>query len=371
MTIRIFALCCLFAVPARAATEPLDLFTGTGKAPRHTYRIPTLSVTKRGTLLAFAELRKNNASDTGDIDTVVKRSSDGGRTWSDETVVLDLGDATIGNPCPIVDPVSGRITLIATWNRLPESKIAPGFGEDSRRLWVTDSDDDGLTWSAPRNITEQVKQPTWSWIASGPCSGIVLEHGPHRGRYVVGFNHRETAVNAAGYYAHVIYSDDSGKTWNSSKSFAARNTNECEAVELADGSVMLNTRNHGAPLHARSVAVSTDGGETWEETHLDPALPEPQCMGSIKRLRMATAGEPAVLLFSNPASATSRANLTLRASFDEGKTWPRALLVKPGDAAYSHLAVLPDGKIALAYETEGYKRIVFQTFELSDLKDVK
>jgi sialidase-1 len=353
----------LLLLPVSAVAEPLDLFAGTGKAPHHTYRIPTLAVTKQGTLLAFAELRRNSAYDSGDIETVLKRSTDGGKTWSAEKVIQDFGTDTIGNACPIVDPATGRISVLTVWGRLPERNVKPGFGEDSRRLYLSHSDDDGLTWSEPANITEQVKAPTWSWFVPGPAQGIVIQHGPHKGRMVVGVNHRETAGEAPGYYAHAMFSDDSGKTWKSSKSYAALHTNECEIVELANGDLMLNMRNHGSPKRERAVAISKDGGDTWGETTWDAALPEPQCMASIIRHTLPAEGNPGLILFSNPASQKGRENLTLRGSIDEGKTWPHSKLIKAGDAAYSHLAVLPDGTIALAYETDAYKRIVFTTLK--------
>ena len=353
----------LTSILAASAHAELDLFAGTGTAPRHTYRIPTLAVTPKGTLLAFAELRRNSAADHGDIETVMKRSTDGGKTWSEESVLQDFGTDTIGNACPIVDPETGRITLLTSWTHVPESMTKPGFGKESRQLHVSHSSDDGLTWSEPEDITGQVKLPEWTWFVPGPGQGTVLSKGPHKGRHVIGVNHRE----ADGYRAHAIYSDDRGKTWKSSTSFAALHTNECGLVELANGDLMLNMRNHGSLKRDRAVAISKDGGETWGETTWDTSLPEPQCMAGFIRHSLPTAGKPGLLLFCNPASRKGRENLTLRGSTDEGKTWPLAKLIKPGDAAYSHLAVLPDGTIAIAYETDGYRRIVFTTVKPGEL----
>lgn len=350
--------------------QGLDLFAGTGQAPRHTYRIPTLAVTAKGTLLAFAELRKNNASDTGDIDTVLRRSTDGGRSWSEETVILDRDDHTFGNACPIVDPQTGRILLIGCWNALPEKQLAAGFGDDSRKVYLTYSDDDGLSWSPPEDITRQVKQGSWSWFASGPGAGIALTRGPHRGRLVLGVNHRETTGDSPGDHSHVIWSDDHGKTWRSSRAYAARHTNECEVAEREDGVLMLNMRNHGSDRRERAVALSRDGGESWEETRWDPALPEPQCMGSLKRHSFARDGKPGLLLFSNPASRERRENLTLRGSYDEGRTWSLQKVIEPGPASYSHLAVLPDGDIALAYEVGKPGKIRFARFQAGSLEPV-
>lgn len=339
-----------------APLPALDIYTSTGQSPRHTYRIPTLAVTEQGSILAFAERRVNGKGDSGDIDTVVKRSTDGGSTWSDEITVADMGTDTIGNACPIVDPESGAITVIMTWNRLPEKKVVPGFGEDSRRVYLTRSIDDGRTWSKPEDISRQVKLESWGWFASGPGSGIVKERGQQKGRFVLGVNHKQ----AEGYFAHVIYSDDRGKTWKSSKAYAAPHTNECEVAELEDGSLMLNMRNHGSPKKERAVAISKDGGETWGETTWDPQLPEPQCMGTLKRQSWAANGKPGLLFFVNPASQESRKDLVLRGSYDDGKTWTEKVLVRLGDAAYSHLAMMPDGRYVLAYETNDYGKIVLE-----------
>ena len=344
----------------------LDLYAGARVAPRHTYRIPTLAVTKKGTLLAFAELRKNNSGDTGDIDTVVRRSTDGGKTWSEERIVLDLDDSTIGNACPIVDPKTGRITVLATWNRLPEKQIKPGFGDDSRRVFLTRSDDDGLSWSDPEDITRQVKTESWGWFATGPGAGIVLRGGPHAGRYLLGVNHKEMTGEPA-YHAHSIYSDDSGLTWKSSSTYAAMHTNECELAPISGDGVMLNMRNHGSPKKERAISISQDG-DVWGETTWDAHLPEPQCMGSLVRHSWPSKERPGLLLFSNPASQKKRENLLLRGSNDDGKTWPLSKMIQEGDAAYSHIAVLPDGTIAIAWETGSYGKIAFTTLKADELK---
>ena len=357
-----------------------DVYVGTGKAPNHTYRIPTMCLTKGGAILLFAEKRKNHEHDNGDIDTVARRSEDGGKTWGKETVVADMDKYTFGNICPIVDPKTGRITALLDWNKMHEYHQKPGFGEDSRRIYVIHSDDDGKTWSRPENITEQIKKTDWVWFANGPGTGFVKQFEPHKGRYIAPANHsqveqvrnKKTGKDETKniYYAHAVYSDDAGKTWKSSESYAARHTNECEIVELANGDLMLNMRNHGSAKKQRAVAVSKDGGETWGETTWDATLPEPQCMGSIMRHTLPTNAKPGLILFSNPANdkGRDRINLTLRASKDEGKTWTKSLVIDPGKAAYSHLVVLKDGTIGIAYEADDYKRIVFRTVKPSELK---
>ena len=375
------ALLPIAACAAPNATKPArdaDLFVGTGKSPVHTYRIPSLCVTKKGTLLAFAELRKHGAGDSGDIDTVVRRSEDGGKTWSADKVMLDIDKHTIGNACPIVDPKTGRITVVAVWNRVHEYHTKPGYGDDTRLVYTTFSDDDGKTWSKPQNISEQVKQPDWGWMATGPGGGIVKKLPPNAGRYIIPVNHSEFEEGKPDkdgkvktrqvYYAHALYSDDSGKTWKSSKNFGDKGTNECEAVELTNGDLMLNMRNQGTGKRDRAVAISKDGGETWGETSYDKQLPEPVCQAALVRHSWPQNGNPGLLLFSNPASKKGRENMTLRASFDDGKTWPKSLVIQPAQAAYSHLAVLKDGTIAIAYETDDYKRIAFRTLKTSELK---
>ena len=206
----------------------------------HTYRIPSLVVTKKGTLLAFCEGRKGGRGDSGNIDMMLKRSEDGGATWSGRQIVWDDGANTCGNPCPVVDRTTGTIWLLMTWNLGSdrESAIIDLKSKDTRRVFVTSSTDDGKSWAKPKEITAAAKKPDWTWYATGPCTGIQLEKGPHKGRLLIPCDHIESSTKK--YYSHVIYSDDNGTTWKLGGSTPTDQVNECQVVELADGRLMLN-----------------------------------------------------------------------------------------------------------------------------------
>jgi len=159
-----------------------------------TYRIPAQAVTSEGTVLAFCEGRVNGSSDTGDIDMLVKRSTDGGAIWSDQQVIWNDGANTCGNPAPVVDEESGVISLLMTWNRGDdeERKIIAQTSKDTRHVFVSRSEDDGLSWSDPEEITDDAKQPDWTWYATGPGAGIQVQHGHHAGPLVVACDHIES-----------------------------------------------------------------------------------------------------------------------------------------------------------------------------------
>ncbi|MCP4643959.1 MAG: exo-alpha-sialidase, partial [bacterium] len=195
-----------------------------------TYRIPALLVTKAGTLLAFCEGRKGSSSDTGDIDMLVKRSEDLGETWSAQEVIWDDGANVCGNPCPVVDQETGIIWLLMTWNLGSdhERQIIAQESEDTRRVFVTCSEDDGKTWAKPEEATESTKQDNWTWYATGPCTGIQLERGPHKGRLVIPCDHIEAETKK--YFSHVIYSDDHGVTWQLGGRTPTDQVNECQVV---------------------------------------------------------------------------------------------------------------------------------------------
>jgi len=337
-----------------------------GEEGVHTYRIPALVVTPDSDLLAFAEARHGGPGDAGDIDLVSRRSRDGGRTWSASELVWDDGANTCGNPCPVVDRTSGRIVLLATHNRGEdsESEIVAGTAQGSRTVWMLTSRD-GRSWSSPRELTAELKAPDWTWYATGPGAGIQLQRGPHAGRLVVPCDHIEGESRR--YLSHVVWSDDHGETWALGGSTPADQVNECEVAELEDGALLLNMRNYDRTVRTRQQARSDDGGASWRDQHHVPELIEPICQASLRRLRWSTASAPGVLLFSNPASTVAREHLTLRASFDDGRTWPWSAPLERGEAAYSCLAVLPDGAVVCLYEAGGYRRIVARRIEADEL----
>jgi len=369
--------CIVSSVPAASEelTSPgqlhnTDVFVS-GQEGYNTFRIPALLTTKKGTLLAFCEGRKATRSDSGNIDLLVKRSADNGKTWSSRKVVWDDRENTCGNPCPVVDRQTGTIWLLMTWNRGDdhESEIKKNTGRDTRRVWVSRSNNDGLTWSKPIEITATAKRLEWRWYATGPGVGIQLQKGPWKGRMVIPCDHSiVSADDPDGYNSHVIISDDHGKTWYIGGVISPK-VNECQVVELDNGTLMINMRNYDRSKTTRAVATSTDGGITFSKVTHDPVLVEPICQASFLRYTLRPKQNRNRLLFSNPAHAQrgDRRDMTVRLSYDEGRSWPLAKLLYAGPSAYSCLTVLPNGNIACLYEAgqkSPYEKIVFTSFTL-------
>lgn len=324
----------------------------------HTFRIPAVVVTTQGTLLAFAEGRRLSASDTGDIDVVLKRSTDGGRTWGPLQVVWDSGPHTSGNPTPVVDRNTGRIWLFMSHNL--GYHCAGGDSECRRSIWVTYSDDDGLTWAEPRDISSDVQSPGTGWDATGPGIGIQLRHGPNPGRLVIPL------------FWRVVYSDDGGATWQ--QGGRHQDANESQVVELSDGRLLRNDRPAAwTPANAiysrRVLAISEDQGLTWQPNRYAWELVTPYVQGSIVRYAPENAGGPEgkVLLFANPDHETERVNMSVWASLDDGETWPYKRSLFSGPSAYSSLAVLPDGTVGILFEGGSgrpYENLYWTTFSL-------
>jgi sialidase-1 len=314
-------------------------------------RIPALVATPKGTLLAFCEGRINSASDWADMDLLLRRSTDGGKTWEPYVVLAPRqGGKPTSNPSPIVDS-KGHIHLL--------------YQRDYARAYYTRSTDEGKTWSEPRDITATFEafrsEYDWKVLAPGPGHGIQLQNGrlvvpvwladsdkltPHR-------SHRPSSIAT-------IYSDDGGKTWQrgalvARNNPAFKNPSETVAVALSDGRVMLNIRNE-SDVRRRGISYSPDGASNWSPVVFDEDLFEPICMGSI--LSVSDPGRKGTkrLLFVNPDSRSldkhPRKNLTAKLSYDEGKTWTVQRVLQPEAAGYSDLAQGPDGTIYCLYEAK-------------------
>lgn len=318
------------------------------------YRIPGLTTTCKGTLIAVYDVRYNSWSDLpGNIDIGMSRSTDGGLTWEDMKVIGDMGDDPnwsydgVGDPAVLADQQTGMIWVAGLWSHGQRGWKDSGPGLDpgqTGQLVLFKSDDDGLTWSKPINITEQVKHPEWRLMFNGPGRGITMRNG--------------TLIFAAQFRDHdgvpfstIIYSKDHGKSWQVGTG-AKPDTTEAQVAELHDGSLMLNMRdNRGG---SRSVYVTDDLGQTWNmHDSSRSALPEPVCQASLIGMDLEGMNER-VLLFSNPAvSDKPRRNMTIKASLDGGTTWPSEhhLLIDAGNSAgYSCLTMIDQNTIGILYE---------------------
>jgi sialidase-1 len=364
---------CTASVPYTSGTEGYSAF-----------RIPAVVATRSGDLLAFAEGRLAGLSDAGNIDTVVKRSTDGGCTWGPLRIVQDSGANTSGNPAPVAT-ADGRIVLLTTYNggTATEAQILRGEvpAEQSRRVFVQHSDDEGATWSAPREITADAKLANWRWYATGPGHAIRLTRGVHAGRLVVAANHSiappagstDLGSEAKYYGGHSLYSDDDGQTWHigyvDDNPDGYVNVNETTAAQLPDGRVYVNTRDHnGTGPGTRADAYSLDGGASLERPFRpQDTLAGPVVEGSVLQL----SGPTAPLLYSGPADPASRAAMTIRISHNAGATWQSALALSGLPAAYSDLIQVDANTVGVLYETGDfgtYEKIVFRLVPVRDLR---
>jgi hypothetical protein len=343
-----------------AVEIPAQVIFKSGEEGYQCFRIPAIISASDGSLLAFAEGRKLNCGDAGNIDLVLKKSADGGKTWGPLQVVWDDGSNTCGNPAPVLDSKSGHVVLLSTWNlgEDHEPQIIDQKSKDTRRIFVLRSEDDGMNWSKPQELTKDVKLPEWTWYATGPCNGIQIQAGKYKNRLVIPADHIEAVTKK--YYSHVIYSDDGGLNWKLGGTTPTDQVNECTVAELPGGKLLLNMRNYNG-IRIRQTATSMDGGNTWSALKGDSMLIEPVCQASM--IWSVAKGRKPVLAFSNPASARSRTAMTVKLSYDEGKSWTKKLLLHSGPAAYSNLITLPNGNLACLYEsgTKGaYENIVFK-----------
>ncbi|MFB6438802.1 exo-alpha-sialidase [Streptomyces sp. NPDC056411] len=354
------------AAPPAGGFEQQVLFKASREQGYFCFRIPAVVRSVRGTLLAFAEGRRHDCGDAGDIDLVLKRSTDGGRTWGPLEVINHGNGDTHGNPAPVVDRRTGRIVLAETYNKGRTDGLSCEVPCD-RTPHLQYSDDDGATWSQPRDLTPSIRPPQWnSWYATGPVHGIQLTHGRHAGRLVLGVNSESYAGNrVTANHAALVHSDDGGTTWRvgalDSWPIAADGTfrqkpSEMTLLERSDGSVYVNGREQdGTDLGHRDAAVSRDGGTSF--TTPFRALPDlytPMVQGSALRLpRSPAAGGRSRTLFAAPADPDRRRTMTLRSSWDEGRTWEgvdRGARVTTDWSGYSDLVAISPEVTGLMYE---------------------
>lgn len=346
----------------------------------HTYRIPALTTTTKGTLLCVYDMRRRMGRDLQeDIDIGLSRSTDGGATWEPARVIMDMGEFGglpqeqngCSDPGIIVDRQTGEIFCFAVWmhgkpgkHQWNDDGSEPGFdiGKAAQLLLVR-SKDDGLTWSPPENLTRKLKDESWWLFAPSPQSGFTLADGtlvmPVQGR---------TGRERFATFATLMISRDHGQTWTVGKP-GYTGGNECQAALLGDGSIMLNVRNDHERF--RAVSVTKDLGQTW---HPHPTsrhtLIEPNCNGSLLRFDYERGGERRhVLLFANPHSQQGRTHHTVQVSFDDGLTWPDShhwLLDEGRGAGYPSLTQVDGDHVGIVYEGS-QSQLVFEKLALTDL----
>ncbi|MGW3957129.1 sialidase family protein [Streptomyces sp. NPDC004752] len=354
-----------------------------GRGGYDTYRIPAVVRTRAGTVLAFAEGRHNGAGDSGAIDVVLRRSTDGGCTWGPLSVVAAGHGDTRGNPAPVVDPRTGAIVLVTSYNSgdVTEAQIVRGevTPEQGRRVFVQRSLDDGRHFTPPQEITADVKPADWRWNATGPGHAVALTRGPHAGRLVVPANHSaapppgsgDTGQEAKYYGGHAFYSDDGGRTWQLGfvdDSYDGQiNSNESSAAQLPDGRLYFSSRDqNGSSPGNRLDSYSSDGGQTLDRPYaVQPTLNDvPVVQGSVLQL----SGRHAPLLFSAPSVPTAREAMTVWRSADGGARFTKARTLSRDKAGYSDLVQLDAGTVGILYETGtsgAYETIEFRRLRVT------
>lgn len=325
------------------------------------FRIPAIVTSAKGTLLCFCEGRAAY-DDFGDIDMVVKRSEDQGKTWQPLIKIADAGNDRYGNPVPVVLE-DGRILLVFGWSKHESSM--------STKVFTTFSSDDGKTWSTPVEITSQIKKDTRSIYQTGPVHGIVKQREPHKGRIIVPI-YGTTKDNLR---SAVIYSDDNAKTWKHGGGMDYNLGGEPTVAERGDGSLIMNVRdNDDDPLRHQS--VSNDGGETWGP-HTSTNLIEPKgCQGALLTYDLGTSASNSVILFSNPNNTESRRHGSVKLSKNGGSSyslmWQYTMTETSGMySSYSDLCIVSGDVIGVAFES-GYKNntgIQFKSVHFSDIKE--
>lgn len=354
-----------------------------GKDGYASYRIPAIIRTPQGMLLAFCEGRRNGAADFGQIDIVLKKSKDGGKTWSSLQVVVK-GQPQAGNPAPVFDQTDplypgGRVLLFYNTGDNHEGEVRKHKG--LREVFYTGSTDGGEHWQEPVNITLQVHRPffpernpaytftkDWRSYANTPGHALQIPTGPYSGRIFVAANHSSGAPLAhfEDYQSHGFYTDDHCRSFRLSETIAFAGSNEATAAFLGGSTLIMNMRNQKGQPRQRLIARSSDGGSTWDTVYADPALPDPVCEGSLLNIEQKKGRM--LLAFSNAADTLQRNHLTVRISNDGGKHWDRSWQIESCNVpkskdciAYSDITLVKRKRLGILYEREDYRQIVFTT----------
>lgn len=335
------------------------------------FRIPAIIKAKNGDLLAFCEGRVNNAGDFGNIKIVLKRSNDDGKTWSALQIVASNDTLQAGSPAPVVDLTDtrfpeGRIFLFYNTGNGHEMELRKG--KSHRDVFYKTSTDNGKTWSEATDITLQVNRiyqpqinPLWNFkedwrtYANTPGHALQFHEGKYKGRIYVAANHSsgDPKSELKDYQAHGYYTDDHGATFHLSETVPFEGSNESTAAQLSSNFLMMNSRNQTGKY--RIVSLSKNGGETWDTTFVDHNLPDPICEGSL--LNIGTKKGKAILAFCNNIDKNRRDSLSLRISFDEGRTWKKKMLIESKNTGYSDIVKVSRKKIGVLYEAADYQKI--------------
>ena len=368
----------------------------------HTYRIPGLTRTNEGTLLAIYDIRYESSRDLqGHIDIGVSRSTDGGNSWEPMRIALDMGEwgglpqkfNGVSDANILVDRTTGNIYVAGLWmhgviteqgkwvdgldqgsedwnHQWRDRGSQPGFGvRETSQFILTMSIDDGRSWSEPVNLTKMCKNEAWWLWAPAPGHGITLDDGtlvfPTQGRDETGLP-----------FSNITYSQDGGKTWTTSHA-ACHNTTESMAVQLSDGCIMLNMRDNRnrdekGKSNGRAIATTADLGKTWKaHATSHGALIECVCMASIHKhaVRDEHGNKRSLLFFSNPNSKYIRHKQTIKVSFDDGLTWPEKYWIELDEgrgAGYSCLTSIDDQTIGILYEGS-QAQLTFQVIDITEI----
>lgn len=336
------------------------------------YRIPGFTVAQDGSLLLFAEGRPSSADPggPGDIDLVYKRSTDGGQTWSNVSVLHQQSGFDFSDPRVVIDQSTGHAHLLYTrWpTNSGQASVPVGQGSNSANVFRMVSTDHGATWSSPINITTDVKDPSWASINTGPGLGIQLQWqdaDPSRnGRMIVPAHHRP-----ATYRGVAQYSDDGGATWNYGGSTPGF-TDEAEIIELVNGDLLWDGRQQFG--NRRERYISQDGGETWSN-FVDSNITVTTVDTGIVRYSAIREGDDRNrILYSAPlgsdlGTGNNRNNIGVYTSYDEGRTFINPVHIQSGGAAYSVIDRMKDGSIGLIYENNA-NSVRFVNFDLAHLE---